>query len=743
MLDKIKISVVFILLVLITTIQASYLSNRFTRPEPVYNEVLKTDVDFNEFKVLLENEYLQVWQKDENLAIKIVDKSNRYIWETIDQDNKSQFNEIWQGIATSILWVEYFDNKAILNNIGSGDKNVVKKYHKVNKSTVRYSINLPTINISLSFEMTLDGKKIRFTLNDSEIKETGDYKIASVTFLPFLGSVYEDEIGGYAFVPDGTGGLIRFSKASHYLAPFEKRVYGKDFGIENTFEINDLKANRPNDFLVKEPDILLPVFGIVHSQAKSAFYGFVKSGSEYSSIVMYPSGILSKYNWGGIKFIYRQRYSQRVSRSGSGVQVAQRERNRFNIEVEYKFLAGDSASYIGIAKEVRNFYNLSSENDVQKSYDIPVAITFVLSDIKKGIFWDSVIKITSVDKILETVKYLKGNGVSNIIVILEGWQKGGANGYRVTKSEFESKVLNGAELSKLLEFSKKENVKLFFSEKFRKLTFKQLNEKTDVGFNLSQAPIIEERDDKSLWFYKTYYLNPILANQLVTKKIDFYKANNITNVLLKDFALSLNSENKYGSQYSRSYVKTDSIKALQKLKKSIENVALISPFDFYWETANLILDMPMNNSQYLFETDTVPFLQILLKGRIPYFTPYMNNSFYSREDILKSIEFGAYPSFILTELDNFELKDTGYTDLLSSKIEDWKDYIVKVYKEMNEALKPFIGKRIFDRKVIEEGFVVVTYENGDSIVVNYTDKVKTFGNHSIVPMNWKVIKKEG
>jgi hypothetical protein len=149
----------------------------------------------------------------------------------------------------------------------------------------------------------------------------------------------------------------------------------------------------------------------------------------------------------------------------------------------------------------------------------------------------------------------------------------------------------------------------------------------------------------------------------------------------------------------------------------------------------------MNNSQYLYETDTVPFLQILLSGYIEYFVPFMNDGFFSKLDVLKAIDFGAYPNFILTEIDNYYLAKTPLLYYPSTKFEDWKNSIVDIYKEINKALKHVRGFSISDRDVIAPGIVLVSYENGVSFLINYTENKYEYGNFTVLPESWILISK--
>jgi len=119
-----------------------------------------------------------------------------------------------------------------------------------------------------------------------------------------------------------------------------------------------------------------------------------------------------------------------------------------------------------------------------------------------------------------------------------------------------------------------------------------------------------------------------------------------------------------------------------------------APNDYLWNFTKGFLNIPMNNSQYIYETDTVPFLQIILNGYIDYFTPYMNVGFFS---------------------------------------------ILSIYNEVNEALRNFRGYYLVNRIVLKEGVVKNTYDNEKSIIINYTNKEYKYNNIVINALSWKII----
>jgi hypothetical protein len=191
----------------------------------------------------------------------------------------------------------------------------------------------------------------------------------------------------------------------------------------------------------------------------------------------------------------------------------------------------------------------------------------------------------------------------------------------------------------------------------------------------------------------------------------------------------------------KSYSRSDSKETLIKAASNFENTALYNPNLYLWANTDAYFDIPSSNSQYLFETDTVPFLQMVLKGSIDYYSPFCNQGFYSQTSILKMIEYGIYPSFLVMAADNDELSDTPLVDYFSLCFEDWKDTINNVYHSVNDALSTVSGQSIIDHTVLSEGVVRVTYSDGDAIYVNYNSEDVNVDNVVIKAMSYAVKNK--
>ena len=147
------------------------------------------------------------------------------------------------------------------------------------------------------------------------------------------------------------------------------------------------------------------------------------------------------------------------------------------------------------------------------------------------------------------------------------------------------------------------------------------------------------------------------------------------------------------------------------------------PNQYLWQYTDRFLQMPVGNSQYIYETDAVPFLQMVLCGTMEMYAPYANFSFYTQDCILRMIDYNVCPSFILSREPSWNLADTYSANMYSTEFALYEDKIQDIYGQVNGILSQVQGYQWTARQVVQNGVVVNTYVKGSEtryVVINYT-----------------------
>lgn len=497
----------------------------------------------------------------------------------------------------------------------------------------------------------------------------------------------------------------------------------------------------------------MPVFGIAHGDSQAAFVAFASSGAEYMEIVVKPEENMTYYNWAYPRFVYNSNYFQVYNNKGEGFFTLMEEGNKFDIAMTYVFLAGDgsdgtpAADYTGMAKTYRKHL---IDNGVltlkeETNTELPLRIDFIMSDSKKGIVgMDEVVVTTAndVDEILDSI--ISEYGITNINSGLYGWQKGGET---VTKPG---------------EFKYSRNVG--GKKDFKELITKYSNKAVDISYARDYASINKEMTS----YYKTsarhvnswylliekYMILP--ANYPFTQfsyattdksvkwlekavkefspYVDSMTIGGITNVLLSTY-------NSDGIESTLSENMLIYKEAFEKANKSVK-LNLDNPNMYLWKYADRYLQSPVGSSQYVFETDAVPFLQMVLNGTMEVYAPYSNFSFYTKPDMLRMIDYNISPSFIISKEPSYYLASTASSYLYSTEFSQYKELIDDVYSTVNDVLKSVIGYEWIDRTVLKNGVIINKYEKDSDvkeIIVNYTDEVITYNGQTVEPLSAGVV----
>lgn len=687
-------------------------SSRHTQPDST--AVAEKKMSTDGFEKKLENDALEVWFRESSASIRIVVKSTGYIWGSLTEDKGVGLNTGWSAFANSLCTIEYYnkdyaDARISLSNSG------IKADYKWTKNQLHCSFNATKLGISLAFTMTLDKDSLAFAVDEGSLAESGSNVIKSLYFVPFLGSTYKDEINGYMFVPDGCGALIRYNKSTDYVTGFNERVYGLDAGIDQLGVENDLQANRTNDYMVETQNVTMPVYGLVHGAHQNALFTVIEGGQEYSSVVASVAGVTTNYNWVTARFDYRQMYTQAVADSGSGFSRPQVEPNSVNPAIRIYFLSNENADYSGMARLYRekliNQGMLTEKND---SSNIPMRLEVVASEVKDGFLWKSVEKLTSSSEASGFVDELQTLGIDNITMVMRGWQNGGLDGADYSTLKAESKTGGMKGLTTLRDKISGLGGKFYLYVNPVTANEDQISLASKAAVTKSDSYMKIVSSNKTLMYPTQYFIKIGCMTDFINK----------AHQKLGGFSLSID---KLGAQlyadYSKNqvYSRTDSESQITALLANAGDkpIAMYSPNQYCWKYTNEIFDIPMDNSQYLYETDTVPFLQMVLKGYIDYYAPFSNQGFYSQNSVLKMIEYATYPSFITMNADNYQLSGTPLTDYFSLNFEDWKGTMESVYKTVNGALSQVTGQSIVSHQVIESGVVKISYSGGTAIYVNY------------------------
>ncbi len=151
--------------------------------------------------------------------------------------------------------------------------------------------------------------------------------------------------------------------------------------------------------------------------------------------------------------------------------------------------------------------------------------------------------------------------------------------------------------------------------------------------------------------------------------------------------------------------------------------------------ADIVKSMPMESGGSYILDASIPFYQIVLHGVLPYTSIALNLGENGQDDYLRAIEYGAIPYYRIMDAENFALKNTDST-YYGINYEMWRLQMLKSYQDANKVLADLQDKRIIDHKRLMQDVAVTTYENNESIIVNYSEQPVTVADTYVLAKSY-------
>lgn len=771
--------------------QAYVSTNRDTGTAPERAEY--TPAEYEEYELLLETGTVKYYWREDRDVLAVVDKQTGYCIKTgadlpfpgdvkdavraLEKADASpeeileaaesypdDLNSTYVGIANSLITLEYYDSDKIKYISSASEEDAESTLSKVEEGKYCLDIRFRKPQVQMKVYLTLGEDSIDYYIPCEEMSGDGLNSLAAVDITPFLGAsggrmnVMNPEtlewetldsyrVPGYVLVPDGSGSLIRFVDNTSVFNPYEGDVYGKDYATETNYSFTYY-----DDVPVKDP--VMPVFGIAHGNGQMAFAAWANQGAEYMEIVVNPDGTkATTYTWAYPRFELNINYYQLYDEQGSGFFKQMDEIYHYDIDVTYAFLFGDgsdgtpAADYTGMARVYREYLIQQGELTVREpdSQDIPIRLDFIMADSKSGIVGSTQVEVTSTEDVKDILEQVMSRGVTNINSGLLGWQKGGESLSKPYKLSFSGAIGRKSDFKELIKDFAQKGVDISLSRDTVTINRKMVNYYntavkciSDWYLSIDKSAILPDNVPTALFSYAA----PVKAAEWTKKLAD----------QISGFSNSLTltgMPHVLTSNWSRDGVVTSLTEGVELYRSTLEQIRqetrlnLENPNSYLWKYTDRYLQAPVGSSQFIFETDAVPFLEMVLHGTMELYGPYANFSFYTQDCILQMIDYNISPSFILSKEPSYKLGDTFSANFYSTEYTLYEDLIQTVYSQVNGALSQVQGFEWTNRLVPEDGVVINVYQKDQEtryIVINYTEHEVTYQGITVQPESAAVKK---
>lgn len=547
---------------------------------------------------------------------------------------------------------------------------------------------------------------------------------------PVFGTVSTSVENEYIIQNGGSSKIIDSTLVEKIMAEMEVRGNDPEDWADSVYkdcftEIYSLVSNDKNT--------------VVEHKVQSGFLAIIEEGDALTKIASYHGGNQTDYNSVKMQFTPRpsDSYSleSSISVTGLGEWTVVSERKYLgNYKMRYIMLSGSDdaqndatvydASWFGMAVAYRDYLTrnsiLTPIDSSELTDDIPLYIESfgALETVERilSIPVDRMTALTTFENVRTMYEELSAEGINNINFKLTGFTNGGMYYTVPKKIKFESVVGGKKGFKELLayaaEVSSKENANLGIFPDFDFAYI--ISEGSFDGMSLRKhaAKTIDGRYASKRVYsatqqrYINYYdlvISPAYFSEFYEKFTKNYlKYENINGISVGTLGNALNSDFDEDEPYNREDSKDFTVQAFEYLDKTLGVDIMTSGGNAYtWKYVDHILDVALDSSRQSRSSNAVPFIGVVLHGSIQFAGDPLNMEGDIQQAMLKAIENGASPYFVLSYQNTEKLKeDTLLSRYYSIRYDIWKDDLVSVYETLNNVLGDVQDKFIINHDFI-------------------------------------------
>ncbi|MCR5484823.1 MAG: hypothetical protein K6F09_04450 [Clostridiales bacterium] len=629
------------------------------------------------------------------------------IYHLNSQDDSVKYKNVAVDVTTENNAINGFN----VNYIITADATVASKVNKqglANGSDKLGSFSSSDIAFLVTVSYALRDGNLYVGANWKNLSDNDEIKIENLGLLEFFGASDRAEEGDFILVPDGCGAAIKTAVIDNSFKPLSFKVYGD-----------------PDDSDVMRA--VFPAYGA--KQGEDAFAVIIESGDAIATINADRARGGSGFNTVGAKFNVTEKTVR------DNVTYLSGESFDDEIRLCIRLLGGASADYDGMAAACREQFmrsKLISTDMVKETEYLPFNLSIIGSATGKSKLTDrleAVNALTTFEEARDMLSRMKAKGINNINVRYEGVLDGGINQNKKNGVDIQRKLGGKSGFKDLLDYLRMQGTGFFLDISImswnsdRLLPFgcaKDLAGESRVikrpnAIYGMMGPASYERDLLKLSRLERNVISYLTDSEKY--KIDGYCVND-SDLLYSD------SSKGFTNRQDASKIIAENISPL-----STGRGLMIRNGNFYAiKNADVIIDLPLSPAagERSGCYEAVPFVQMILHGTADYSGTPVNTADDVKRAMLRSVEYGACPSYEWY----YEKIGEGGKYYYENQLNDAADF----YTKANETLCELRDMRITGNYETQTSGVFCTeYENGSVIYVNYNGEEKMVSGITVEP----------
>ncbi len=605
--------------------------------------------------------------------------------------------------------------------------------------------------------------RVRFPVNGLRFDDTA-YQLTSIEILPYFGCGSYN-FDGYLLLPDGSGTIVRFEDfAALSGKTVTGKVYGQDYAFYEisgehqesvrlpVYGIIENYANVTQEIVNTPVDPYYDIFGNyidyemkrevkkTYAYEDRGFFAIIEEGEALASISTETGGRTCNYDNVKTTITPRQRdtydIADAISGAGSAMWTVTSKRKytgnytlRFTMLNSMKYAEENNidvgnasyydTSYMGMVNACRDYMEEKgiltrlTKDDVQE--DIPLYIeAFGTATTQEKILSFPVevqTPLTTFEDLKAMTEQLNAEGIENINYRLTGFFNGGLWATLPYNVEVEKNVGGAEGYQDFLSYASSKGIGVYpdfdfvWADAAENTVFDGLNRRQHLikTMNTKYANM-REYDPLYQQYMRSYMLaiTPAYFEHFYDTFTENFKALNPTGISVSTLGEYLNSDFDKKDPYNREDNKDYTVELLARIKEEYGDVMTDAGNYYSLPYVNHILNVPLDSSEYLNTSETIPFMGMVLHGYVNFAGMAMNNAGDMNYQILKAIENGAGMYFQLSYQNTEKLKTNGdFSKYYSIDFDIWFEDLVAAYNKLNDAIADLQTKLIVGHEFVQ------------------------------------------
>jgi hypothetical protein len=672
----------------------------------------------DDYQAVAEDETLRLYIREASSAIIVEDKRNGVLWRSSPADlakNKGT-TTAWRKLIEVPVQVTYTDADRSQSKAAKVDK-LSLAYQPV-KNGVMVTYTFADIKLEFSIIYSLRNDSLEAMILDDTIKEEDTNYLVNIDLLSFFGATHDGD-PGYIVYPDGSGALM------HFDTPHAEEVQK----ISNSIYGTDTAETETQTGIYSEP-IVMPVFGL--SRGDSGFVGIITNGDYDCSLTIARSGKGVNYNHVWTQFLYRRQGRFSLS-GGQPAWLFQPDRIPGDRQVRYQLLLKDQATYSGMATAFRDF--LIQERGAKRlPANAPLMnLSFFMGIERRTWFLADMISMTTFSQTESILEDLDKEDVNRLDVSLWDWNKGGTAYKYPERLPVDERVGGEEGLKSLASSIKARDQRLFLIDDYLSVAPNSISVQPylDTVRGVDGLPIGSNETG--------YMLNPQVAlRKFAARDIPKMAGFDINGLLFMNFSGFAVSDKNTQYPLTRENFAASWMQIADLSRQTFGSVAMEGSNTYTVPYADRLDWVTMDSTHYDLFDETVPFYHIAVHGLVQYSGQPYNLLSEGKTMLLRQVEYGAIPYFVLSEESSAKLLRTNASSLYSSQYSFWRPEVVRQYKMM-EPLAPLVNQFITGHEKLDTNVFQTTYEDGTRVIVNYNSSPYNAGPVSVPAQDFLVV----